>query len=443
VHFCRSFLGERSSAAFTSKSCLWSLVSLCVVVICHLCGCSSNKPGTAAGATRVFAVQAKPVVSTLAPVSMSVAGGLVEEQNSPIVVTSGGRVLSARFPVGSFVQQGAVILEIDSTEYDARLQQAKANEVQALSNLRDAQSRLFQQPGKPFDPELQPGVVTSKQQYEAAQEQSQLAQNNLERYQQLLKTGDVSRASLDSIQQQATTAKSSEISAFIRYEGDKRAAQNSLENLAVTRSNYAALQAATKVAEQNLAACRLRSPVSGYLASRQFAAGDYAQTGSTGATVIKVNPIILNAQVPEGQEQKIKPGLAAAVRVPSYPDKQFSGKVEGINPMLDTASRALITRIAIPNPDGQLRAGMYASAEIRLLQEETSLSVPASAVVPGVSEGSPIVFIVDGNVARARVVRLGQENGGMRRVYTGLKPQDRVIVSGAHELFDGASIRLE
>jgi multidrug resistance efflux pump len=116
---------------------------------------------------------------------MSVAGGLVEEQNSPIVVTSGGRVLSARFPVGSFVQQEAVILEIDSTEYDARLQQAKANEVQALSNLRDAQSRLFQQPGKPFDPELQPGVVTSKQQYEAAQEQSQLAQNNLERYREL------------------------------------------------------------------------------------------------------------------------------------------------------------------------------------------------------------------------------------------------------------------
>jgi HlyD family secretion protein len=442
VLFRRSFSGRRGSVPSFQKRSIYRNASLCFGVIGFLCGCSASKqPGTSSA--RVFAVHATPVVRKLAPVSLKVTGNLVEEQSSPVIVTSGGRVISARFPVGAFVHQGAIILDIGSTEYEARLQQAKANEIQAGLNLRDAQSRLFEQPGKPFDPELQPGVVTAKQQYEASQEQSQLAQGNLARYQQLLKTGDVSRASLDSIQQQATTAKSSEISAFIRYEGEKRAAQNSLENLAATRSSYKAMQAATEVAQQNLAACQLRSPIAGFIASRQYAAGDYAQTGSTAATIIKVNPVILNAQVPEGEEQKIKTGLTAVVRVPSYPGKEFSGKIDGINPMLDSATRALVARIAIPNPDNQLRAGMYASGDIRLSQEETSLSVPASAVVPGINEGSPMVFIVDGDVARARVVRLGQEEGGLRRVYTGLQPQDRVIVNGAQELFDGASIRLE
>jgi RND family efflux transporter MFP subunit len=442
VLFRRSFSGRHGSVSSLHKRSICRNVSLWLGVIGFLCGCSNSKQPSSSAA-RVFAVHATPVVRALAPVSLKVTGNLVEEQSSPVIVVSGGRVLSARFPVGALVHQGAILLEISSAEYQARLQQAKANEIQAGLNLQDAQSRLFQQPGKPFDPELQPAVVTAKQQYEASQEQNQLAVNNLARYQQLLKTGDVSQSSLDSIQQQATTAKSSMISAFIHLEGEKRAAQNSLQNLEATRSNYKALQAATEVAQQNLDACQLRSPITGFVSSRQYAAGDYAATGSTAATIIKVNPVVLNAQVPEGQEQKIKPGLAAVVRVPSYPDKVFSGKIDGINPMLDSATRALVARIAIPNPDNQLRAGMYASAEIQLSQEETTLSVPASAVVPGINDASPIVFIVDGNVARARVVRLGQEERGQRRVYTGLTAQDRVIVTGAHDLFDGASIRLE
>jgi RND family efflux transporter MFP subunit len=395
------------------------------------------------GATPVFEVSAQAPVSNETSLSLSVSGNLVEEQSSPVTVISGGRVLSAHATVGSFVERGAVLMEIDPTEYRARLDQAKAAEEQSLYTLRQTESSMFQQNGKPFDPNLQPSVLTAKDQYESAREQNDIAQRQLESYKRLLKSGDVSSVSVDQIQQQATSAKAALVSAFIQYEGQLRAAKNSYQSAAVNRANYESAQAATKVAENNLAACTLRSPIAGYVLSRQYSPGDFASTGSVAITIIKIHPILLNARVPEGHEQEVRPGLEAVVRVPSYPDRTFSGGIRNVSPALDVNSRALIATISIPNKDGALKPGMFGSAAIQLPGKEKALWIPDSAVVPGVTEGSPIVFVLAGDVARARVVRLSDTSGGKRRVYSGLTGQDRIVVNGARELFDGAQVRLK
>jgi multidrug efflux pump subunit AcrA (membrane-fusion protein) len=400
-------------------------------------------PTTASAATRVFDVSVRPVGSTESAVSLAVSGNLVEEQNSPVTVISGGRVLAAPATVGAYVEKGAVLLEIDPTEYQARAQQARAAAIQSELALKQAESRLFQQAGKPFDPDMQPSVLTAKDSYQSATEQNDIAKRNLDRYQQLLKTGDVARYQVDQIAQQATQAKGALASAFIQYEGERRAARNNYESLDSSRESNKAAQSQLKIAEANVAACTVRAPVSGFVASRAYGVGDFANTGTPGAVIITINPILLNARIPEGQEQKVRTGLAAVVRVPSWPEKTFTGVVQGINPSLDPASRAVIARVSIPNPNSVLRPGMFGTAEIQLATKEPAIFVPTSAIVPGVNESSPIIFVLDGNNARARVVRLGEETSGQRRVFTGLTAQDRVIVEGARELFDGAAVRVK
>jgi len=374
--------------------------------------------------------------------SMTVTGNLVEDQSSPVTVTSGGRVVSTRATVGNYAHQGDELMRIDAIQYESRLQQARASEAQALYTMRQSESSIFQEPGKPFNPEMQPSVVTAKDQFEGAKEQNEIAKRQLERYQQLLKTGDVSSVSVDQIRQQATSARSSLASAFIQYEGQLRGAKNSFESAAVSRENYKASQAATKVAQENLDACTLRSPVSGYVLSRQYSAGDWASTGTVAVTVIKVNPILLNARVPEGREHLARTGFSATVRVPSFPNKTFTGVIRNISPALDVNSRALIATISIPNQTGDLRPGMFGTADIQIEGTESALWVPAGSIVPGVTASAPIVFVLDDELARARVVRVGEESMGRRRVYSGLTPNDRVIVNGARELFDGAQVRL-
>ena len=417
------------------------------ILLIALSACSHSgdraAPSTVSAATRVFDVSARPVAAAQSSVSFSASGNLVEEQNSPVTVVSGGRVLAAPAVVGAYVEKGAVLLEIDPTEYQARAQQARAAAIQSELNLKQAESRLFQEPGKPFDAEMQPSVLTAKDSYQSAVEQNDIAKRNLDRYQQLLKTGDVARYQVDQIAQQATQAKGALASAFIQYEGERRAARNNYDSLASSRESNRAAQSQLKIAEANVAACTVRAPVAGFVASRAYGAGDFANTGTPGATIISINPILLNARIPEGQEQKVRTGLAADVRVPSWPDRTFAGVVQGINPSLDPTSRAMIARISIPNPNSVLRPGMFGTAEIQLADKEPALFVPTSAIVPGVNESSPIVFVVDGAAARARVVRVGEEAGGQRRVFTGLAAQDRVIVEGARELFDGASVRVK
>jgi RND family efflux transporter MFP subunit len=395
------------------------------------------------GATPIFEVSAQSPVSSETSLSLSVSGNLVEEQSSPVTVISGGRVLSARATVGSYVERGSVLMEIDGAEYQARLDQAKAAEAQSLYTLRQTESSMFQENGKPFDPNMQPSVLTAKDQYESAREQNDIAQRQLESYKRLLKSGDVSGVSVDQIEQQATSAKAALVSAFIQYEGQLRAAKNSHQSAAVNRANYESAQAARKVAENNLAACTLRSPIAGYVLSRQYSPGDFASTGSVAITIIKTHPILLNARIPEGHEQEVRPGLEAVVHVPSYPDRTFSGAIRNVSPALDVNSRALIATISIPNKDGALKPGMFGSAMIQLPGKEKALWISDSAVVPGVTEGSPIVFVLAGDIARARVVRLSDATDGKRRVYSGLTGQDRIVVNGAKELFDGAQVRLK
>jgi HlyD family secretion protein len=416
------------------------------ILLIALSACSHKgepTPTTVSAATRVFDVTARPVAASQSAVSLSVSGNLAEEQNSPVTVVSGGRVLAAPATVGAYVEKGAVLLEIDQTEYQARAQQARAAAIQSELNLKQAESRLFQEQGKAFDPEMQPSVLTAKDSFQSAVEQNDIAKRNLDRYQQLLKTGDVAHYQVDQIAQQATQAKGALASAFIQYEGERRAARNNYDSLASSRESNRAAQSQLKIAEANVAACTVRAPVSGFVATRAYGAGDFANTGTVGATIISVNPILLNARIPEGQDQKVRSGLSVVVRVPSWPDRTFTGVVQGINPSLDAASRAVIARVSIPNPNNVLRPGMFGTAEIQLTDKEPALYVPTSAIVPGVNESSPIVFVVDGNNARARVVRLGEETSGQRRVFTGLAAQDRVIVEGARELFDGAAVRVK
>ena len=410
-----------------------------------LSSCSRNSPARnqTDDASRVFNISTQSPITAETALSLPVSGNLVEEQKASITVTSGGRVLSTRVNVGTYVQRDAVLMEIDPTEYEARLDQAKAAEAQSLYTLRQTESTMFQETGKAFDPAMQPSVLTAKDQYDSAKEQNDIAQRQLKDYKELLKTGDVSGVSVDQIQQQATSAKGALASAFIQYEGQLRAAKNSFESAAVNRENYKSAQASVKVAESNLAACTLRSPITGYVLNRQYSTGDFAATGSVAITVIKTSPILLNARIPEGHEQEVRPGLGATVRVPSYPDRTFSGTIRSINPALDVTTRALTVDISIPNQDGSLRPGMFGSAVIQLPAKQKTLWIPETAVVPGVTEGAPIVFIVSGNVARARIVRLGDAVNGRRRVYTGLAAEDRIVVDGARELFDGAQIRLK
>ena len=124
----------------------------------------------------------------------------------------------------------------------------------------------------------------------------------------------------------------------------------------------------------------------------------------------------------------VKIGTPAEVRVPTFPDKVFSGEVRAMDPVLDPMTRTIRVRIRVENPEGILKPEMFADVVLKTDLGEV-LSVPGEAVVQ--TGERAIVFVVQGEgYFEPREVKLGARAGDFYEVRFGLEAGERVAVSG-------------
>ncbi|EHU2953339.1 TPA: efflux RND transporter periplasmic adaptor subunit [Acinetobacter baumannii] len=171
----------------------------------------------------------------------------------------------------------------------------------------------------------------------------------------------------------------------------------------------------------------LSAPVSGFIDSLEVRSGMALSMGQTLATIKGFNPIWLEAAVPEAQIATIKQGSKAEVTLAAY-TKIVTGKVIDILPTLDTTSRTIKVRIELPNADGHLKPGMFASVKF-LNNPQASLVIPEQAVI---RTGTRNVVIVAHEQGRFEpvVVQLGQSDGLKVAILQGLKVGQKVVISG-------------
>ncbi|MDM1022023.1 efflux RND transporter periplasmic adaptor subunit [Acinetobacter sp. VNK23] len=171
----------------------------------------------------------------------------------------------------------------------------------------------------------------------------------------------------------------------------------------------------------------LQAPISGFIDSLEVRNGMALAMGQTLATIKGINPIWLEAAVPEKQIAGIKRGMSVEANFAAFSQK-VTGKVIDILPTLDTTSRTIKVRIELSNPSGQLKPGMFASVNI-INNPQSSLVVPEQAVI---RTGTRNVVIVGREQGRFEpvVVQLGQSDGNKIAVLQGLKAGQRVVISG-------------
>lgn len=171
----------------------------------------------------------------------------------------------------------------------------------------------------------------------------------------------------------------------------------------------------------------LSAPVSGFIDSLEVRNGMALAMGQTLATIKGINPIWLEAAVPEKQIAGIKRGMSVEANFAAFSQK-VTGKVIDILPTLDTTSRTIKVRIELSNPSGQLKPGMFASVNI-INNPQSSLVVPEQAVI---RTGTRNVVIVGREQGRFEpvVVQLGQSDGNKIAILEGLKVGQKVVISG-------------
>jgi Cu(I)/Ag(I) efflux system membrane fusion protein len=184
----------------------------------------------------------------------------------------------------------------------------------------------------------------------------------------------------------------------------------------------------------------IRAPIAGVIQTLDVRSGMSLGVGMSLARINGLDPIWLEAAVPEELASTIAVGNTAHVTLVAYPDVRLSAKVIAILPEMNTDSRTLRVRIELPNHDGRLRAGMFAQLELGSNHNVSTLLVPSEAVIrTGVRN---IVLVAkDGGRFQPVTVTLGREAGSKVEVLNGLTEGQSIVASGQFLIDSEASLK--
>jgi Cu(I)/Ag(I) efflux system membrane fusion protein len=180
----------------------------------------------------------------------------------------------------------------------------------------------------------------------------------------------------------------------------------------------------------------LSAPASGFVIDKKVVQGQSIQAGAELYTIADLSDVWVEAQLREEDAGRVAIGATAILQLTSYPGRPFAGRVTFIDPMLGEQARTVKARITVPNSDGRLKPGMYATVILNS-STQSALTVPRSAVVQ--TGERAIVFVDLGNGRlNAQTVRLGRTGGDYVEVLSGLTSGQRVVTS-AQFLIDSES----
>jgi RND family efflux transporter MFP subunit len=149
--------------------------------------------------------------------------------------------------------------------------------------------------------------------------------------------------------------------------------------------------------------------------------------------IIDLSEVIVVAEVYEEDVGKVKLGQDARVRVLSYPNESFDGKITFVGSELDPEKRTLPVWITVKNPDGKLKPEMFAKPAIVLAKNENVLAVPKEALME--EGGEKFVFVRTGDTFDRADVQTGAEDDRFVEIKDGLVPDDEIVVQGQREVY--------
>lgn len=250
---------------------------------------------------------------------------------------------------------------------------------------------------------------------------------------------------LDSTEYQAQVAQSKATVELSRmnYERAKQLYQEKL----ISQQAYDEIETKLKESEASLALAKarldkatIRASFGGRLGLRQVSLGDYVQPGQTIVNLEDLSSLKVDFRIPEIYLGRVKAGQKVDVQVDAFSDRTFTGKIYAIDPRIEEATRTILMRARIPNPEGQLRPGMFARVSIVLGERPNAILIPEQAVVP-MGQDNFVFRVVDGKAALTKI-KIGLRRVGEVEILEGLTPKDTVVTAGQMKIRDGAPIMI-
>ncbi|MDW6003507.1 efflux RND transporter periplasmic adaptor subunit [Vibrio mangrovi] len=233
---------------------------------------------------------------------------------------------------------------------------------------------------------------------------------------------------------------------YLRSKDLVPAGAESLDLLQQRESTHEQAEANIKQLEARLRQKQIRAPFSGELGIRQINLGQYLNPGEAVVTLTSLDPLYVEFTLPQQVLSDLKIGAKVQVHSDAYPDRIFSAQVNAIEPQIDQDTRNIIIQATLPNPDRDLRPGMYVTASLSLAPQPDAILVPSTAVQTSAQGYSAVVIRGDDAASQGKAeivsVRLGRRVGNQLVVTDGLKQGDIVVTEGQNRVMPGAELQV-
>jgi RND family efflux transporter MFP subunit len=400
--------------------CHWLRPSLAALFCCAmLVACSkptASQPGTSSSrssgngrpqATGAGgAANAKPRTVTVAPVELhdlervvTVTGSFLAHEAATLSVKVPGRLRSIHVDLGSVVEAGEVIAQVDPTDYEIRVRQAEAAVAQARAGL-----------GLPLEGTNDTVDVETMSAVREARAVLEEALTKRERQRNLSSAGLISASELDAVE--AT------------YKVALNRSQSAIEEAHIKMATLGQRRAELAFAQKQLADTAMRAPFDGAVQRREAGLGEYVAAGTPVISLVRSDPLRLRLEIPEREAAAVRQGQPVRLLVEGYTNR-WIGRIDRLSPALNESNRMLVIESDIPN-DGSLRPGLFVRAEVLVNAHDPSLSVPARAVIA--FAGLEKVILIEDGKAVERTVTTGRNGPGWMEVVSGLKAGERVVI---------------
>ena len=332
---------------------------------------------------------------------LTASGYVVAQRQAAVSSKATGRLVYLGVEEGDRVSEGQLLGRVESEDVEAELARTQAQERVAAGALGTAEARLKE------------------------------ARLQFDRVADLLTRKLVAQAEYDAAEAGLSVAEAEAVQAGAGVEAARAAVR------------------AAMVAVENT---RIRAPFPGTVLTKEADVGEMvAPFGSSqsarGAvvTMADMQSLEVEADVSESNIQRVQQGNAAQIVLDAYPGTRYQGRVKKIVPTADRSKATVLTKVEFIDRDEKVLPEM--SAKVTFLEAgdagqsgAAELVIPAAAVIE--SAGETCVFTVSDNLARRRVVQLGELKGGLRVVVSGLLEGDRVIANPTPDLHDGQKVRI-
>lgn len=199
-------------------------------------------------------------------------------------------------------------------------------------------------------------------------------------------------------------------------------------------------KASEQIARKGLTDTRLLAPFSGYISKKLAEVGQNVGPGVPVAKLVRIDQVKVNISVPDEEVSKLSIGQTVRFRVPSLGNKVYSGKVTEKNVAADPVSRQYEVKALVNNPDHKLLPGMVCDAYAEDRTLGSGMALPAD-IIQIDNDNRPFVWTVVGGKARKAYVTLGNNVGESVFIVGGLRPSDKVIVSGQQKVSNGTKVK--